>query len=185
MKIRLDNLKVYEFSEPIFDSLGKVVDEKIISKTAPEILAEHYPHYKEQMKKVGKRHLATPESCVEDWITINWAIEKIQNIDKYAHWTIETAVYPGAGTGNIEELQYLGLGLGGETGELLEHIKKYVRDGKIDNVAIKKELGDIFYYLCRLCIAFKIEPSEVLSSNYYKLTDRKERNMIKGSGDNR
>jgi len=105
-------------------------------------------------------------------------------IDEYTDLTDETAIYPGAGTGNWDELSYLGLGLG-EAGEIQGKIKKILRDGAVDPEAIAKEIGDLFYYLCRTCRAFGYNPSEVLQMNIDKLFDRKDRGVLQGSGDDR
>lgn len=100
------------------------------------------------------------------------------------------AVYPEAGTGRIEALSYCGLGLGGEAGEVLEHLKKIQRDnnGVISEErreAVFKELGDVVWYLSRLCSEFGFEFSNVAEANIAKLMDRLERNVIHGDGDNR
>lgn len=46
-----------------------------------------------------------------------------------------------------DRLAVLALGLAGETGEAIEHIKKFIRDGKLDKDALSKELGDLLAYL--------------------------------------
>jgi len=85
---------------------------------------------------------------------------------------------------------YLALGLAGETGEVLEKIKKLLRDknGKITNEfreTIIKELGDILWYISELSRAFGIRLNEVAVRNIEKLRDRASRHVIKGSGDDR
>ena len=49
----------------------------------------------------------------------------------YQKRTLDTAVYPGAGTGDNRELEYLALGLSSEAGEVAGNIKKLMRDGKV------------------------------------------------------
>lgn len=71
----------------------------------------------------------------------------------YIEATRETAVYPGAGTGNAEELMYLALGLGGEVCE--ELITEVHNMKNLSNMF--KELGDCSYYLFRLSDALDIE----------------------------
>ena len=112
------------------------------------------------------------------------------NIDEYAKWTMTTAVYPGAGTGSLEELSYLGLGLAGEAGEVVEKIKKMVRDpGRFEDKdyhgLMQEELGDVFYYLCRICEAEGINPSVVINMSKNKLEQRKREGKIHGDGDRR
>lgn len=107
----------------------------------------------------------------------------------YAAQTIDTAIYKDAGTGNLSELNYLTLGLAGEAGEAANKIKKLYRD-KGSNTpehrhAIGLELGDVFWYLVRLCDALGVSPETVLSNNWDKLHKRKVAGTIGGSGDDR
>jgi NTP pyrophosphatase (non-canonical NTP hydrolase) len=76
-------------------------------------------------------------------------------------------------------------GLGGETGEVLEKLKKIVRDGQLDSDGLKKELGDVLYYLTYITLAFGFTLDDVIKTNVEKLTDRQTRGTIQGNGDNR
>ena len=109
----------------------------------------------------------------------------IYDIDHYAGKAADYAVYPDAGTGSKQELAYLSLGLCGESGEVAEKIKKFIRDGKFDANEVEKELGDVFWYLTQLCLAIGKHPSNVLTRNVAKLESRRLRNQIQGEGDNR
>ena len=78
------------------------------------------------------------------------------------------------------------LGLVGEAGEVAEKIKKKVRgDGHLDLDAVQKELGDVVFYWYALHGALGLKPSDTIQMNINKLSSRKERDKIKGSGDNR
>ena len=79
----------------------------------------------------------------------------------------------------------MSLGLAGETGEVMEILKKRIRDGKFVKENFVKEMGDVAYYWARLCLAFGVQPSEVLATNMAKLLDRKARGKMRGSGDDR
>jgi NTP pyrophosphatase (non-canonical NTP hydrolase) len=83
------------------------------------------------------------------------------------------------------ELAILGFGLAGEGGEVLEHLKKALRDNHLDRDELKKELGDAVFYWTRVCIFFGFNPSEVLDANVTKLTSRRDRGVLRGDGDNR
>ena len=102
------------------------------------------------------------------------------NIDEYADWTDETAIYPKGSA-----LIYLTLGLNGEAGEVAEYYKKSIRDGTRDVNKIKKELGDVLWYWVRLCKAYGFIPSDVLEENVKKLSKRLEEGKIGGSGSDR
>ncbi len=98
----------------------------------------------------------------------------------------QTAVYPDRGHNFV----YPALGLAGESGEVAEKIKKVIRDknGVIDKktqLALKKELGDVFWYIAALCDEVGLEMDDVAESNIQKLRDRRQRNKLHGSGDNR
>jgi len=77
------------------------------------------------------------------------------------------------------------LGLVGEAGEVAEKIKKFFRDNTLDEAAIQKELGDVIFYWFALHGALGLDPQETLDKNVDKLSARKERGTIRGSGDNR
>ena len=108
------------------------------------------------------------------------------NFEEYQKKSRETAKYPNADENYI----YPTLGLAGESGEVAEKIKKVLRDkaGKIDALdreEIKKELGDVLWYLTQLASELNISLEEVATSNLTKLYDRMERGKLSGSGDNR
>ena len=85
---------------------------------------------------------------------------------------------------------YYVLGLVGESGEVAEKFKKIVRDkggviGEKEREAIKKELGDVLWYVAAICRKLGIPLEEVAAHNLEKLLDRKRRGKIRGSGDER
>lgn len=43
--------------------------------TEDQIIEEYWDYWCSQMRKVGREHLITKERCIEDWVTINWAVE--------------------------------------------------------------------------------------------------------------
>tara|TARA_A100001388_G_C28570768_1_gene404161 strand:- start:383 stop:712 length:330 start_codon:yes stop_codon:yes gene_type:complete len=98
----------------------------------------------------------------------------------------ETAKYPNLGSNNI----YPTLGLVGEAGEVAEKVKKVIRDknGIFDEeskLGIKKELGDVLWYISNLCTEFGFDLEDVASQNIEKLKLRASRGKIGGSGDDR
>ena len=68
------------------------------------------------------------------------------------------------------------LGLGIETGEFVEIVKKMFLQGKPpseDNIFhMKRELGDIMWYWVTACAALNLDPYEVISENQEKLAAR-------------
>lgn len=85
---------------------------------------------------------------------------------------------------------YPALGLADEAGECLGKIKKLIRDkrglvGDLDRIAIKKEMGDVLWYLAQLATEFEEDLGSTAMDNLEKLGSRKERGVLGGSGDNR
>ena len=68
------------------------------------------------------------------------------------------------------------LGLGSETGEFVEIVKKMFLQGKPpseDNIFhMKRELGDIMWYWATACAALDLDPHEVIAENQKKLEAR-------------
>lgn len=82
------------------------------------------------------------------------------------------------------------MGIAGEAGEVIEKWKKIVayKKGKInkaDKEELKKELGDVVWYIAVLAHSLGLSFEEVMQHNVKKLADRNQRGVIKGAGDNR
>lgn len=41
--------------------------------TRDEILAQYFPYWSEQMRRVGKADQISEESCIEDFMVVHWA----------------------------------------------------------------------------------------------------------------
>ena len=88
------------------------------------------------------------------------------------------------------DLIYPTLGLVGEAGEIAEKIKKMIRDDGGMLTAerrdlLKKELGDVMWYLAQLCTELGFDMDEVANHNLEKLFSRKDRGKLTGDGDTR
>lgn len=107
-------------------------------------------------------------------------------LDEYQDF-VESMWIP-ADTQDKDELR-INLGLFGELGELCEKEKKYHRDGVEDveafRKAIEKEFGDALFYFAKKANFYDMRLSDILNTNVEKLTSRKERDLIQGSGDDR
>lgn len=92
-----------------------------------------------------------------------------------------TAIYP-----EDRAVEYLSMGLAGEVGEVLNKLKKVVRDGReIDPRDLTAELGDVLWYLSNLAGTFEIDLEDVAEYNIIKLRSRQQRGALGGSGDKR
>ena len=100
-------------------------------------------------------------------------------LSQYQAQAKETAIYP-----EDKALEYLALGLVGEAGEVANKIKKVIRDGTSPN-NVREELGDVLWYLAMLSTELGYSLDTVADKNLWKLANRKTRNVLGGSGDNR
>ena len=77
---------------------------------------------------------------------------------------------------NIPLLLTGAIGLGAESGELQEIVKKILFQGKPlndENVFhMKRELGDIMWYWINTCRALNLDPNDVIAENVRKLEAR-------------
>jgi NTP pyrophosphatase (non-canonical NTP hydrolase) len=107
------------------------------------------------------------------------------NFNDYQSLASTTAIYPSS-----VKLIYPTLGLCGEAGEVAEKMKKLFRDSQGDvtedfKTALKKELGDVLWYLSAVASDLGLTLEEIAVANYEKLQDRQNRGVLHGSGDNR
>ena len=76
----------------------------------------------------------------------------------------------------VPRLLTAALGLGSETGEFVEIVKKMVLQGKPaseENIFhMKREMGDIMWYWTTACASLGLDPFEVISENQKKLEAR-------------
>lgn len=109
---------------------------------------------------------------------------------EYQKKSREMAIYPGLGSNFI----YPTLGLAGETGEVIEKIKKLMRNDGVTKASeigdekraeIAKEMGDILWYIAQLGTELGITMDEMARKNLEKLASRKERGVLHSEGDNR
>lgn len=112
---------------------------------------------------------------------------------EYQKQAATTSVYRKAEAVGGSDLRvlYPSLGLAGETGEVIEKIKKQLRDRKGDFddpeflASIGKELGDVLWYHASLCSDLGLDMGAVAVGNLVKLADREKRGKVQGNGDNR
>ena len=102
----------------------------------------------------------------------------------YQQQSRKTAIYPNLGS----DLIYPTLGLVGEAGEVAEKVKKMIRDdgGMLTaerRELLKKEIGDVMWYVAQLCTELGFDMDEVANHNLDKLFSRKDRGQLHGDGD--
>ncbi|GAA3599515.1 nucleoside triphosphate pyrophosphohydrolase family protein [Kineosporia mesophila] len=108
------------------------------------------------------------------------------DLDAYQRGALRTA----ASREKKNELLHLVLGLVGESGEIAEKFKKWVRDldsdeSRIDRDDLAKELGDVLWYVAVLADYLDLSLDDIAVGNLAKLADRQNRGVLGGAGDNR
>lgn len=108
------------------------------------------------------------------------------NLNDYQQKALLTA----SGREKHNEFFHLVLGLVGESGEIAEKVKKIVRDhnsnlDKLDIDDLKKELGDVLWYVATLADFFDFKLEDIAVANIEKLASRQKRGKLSGTGDNR
>ena len=110
-------------------------------------------------------------------------------VDDYQHWALGKWFASDALTerfgGKLATEIVSAFGVGGESGEFLEKVKKQLRGDDVSDEDCIKELGDILYYVAIFADAKGYTLSEVFEANIKKLNDRFERGQHRGSGDDR
>lgn len=111
---------------------------------------------------------------------------------EYATDVMDKAIYP-------DTLLYPVLGLVSEAGEVADKVKKHFRDNEFEvncedaiveipaetRMAIALELSDCLWYLTAIASDIGYDLEEIAYLNMEKLESRQERDVLKGSGDNR
>lgn len=65
------------------------------------------------------------------------------------------------------------LGIIGEVGEVIDCIKKSLRDETpIDFEHLKEELGDVLWYICNIATDYHIDMQDVINTNVSKIKRR-------------
>lgn len=71
-----------------------------------------------------------------------------------------------------DSIEYIAIGFGGEAGEVLNEIKKELRDGEDRRTQILLELGDVLYYMLRLGSKYGFTLQDIMDGNVQKLMTR-------------
>lgn len=108
------------------------------------------------------------------------------NFKEYSDEAITFAIYPRIGNNYDYPLK----GLFSEVGEIADKFKKIERDKggiitPLDKLAIAKEVSDSLWYLNQIAYELGISLEHIAIMNLEKLRDRKEKDTLKGSGDDR
>lgn len=110
-------------------------------------------------------------------------------LDEYQVQARSTAIYP-----EEARVLYPTLKLAGEAGEVAEKLGKLMRDegllpgDELDNdqrEALAKEIGDVLWYVANLAADLGLSLEAIGRTNLDKLASRRDRGVLRGSGDER
>ena len=112
---------------------------------------------------------------------------------EYQHFVSETAIFA-----DNAGIAYTALGMIGEAGEVAEKVKKLIRGSQStsnavlimhmtpeDKANLIKECGDVLWYVSAFLGEIGSDLQEAMDKNVEKLTSRRDRGVLHGSGDNR
>jgi NTP pyrophosphatase (non-canonical NTP hydrolase) len=110
--------------------------------------------------------------------------------DEYQKQALTTAYTDPSHQDTLMEKTIWAMGVAGEAGEVVEKWKKIVayKAGVItaeDRAELAKELGDVVWYIAVMADSLGLSFDDIMQRNVAKLQSRKQRDVIKGAGDNR
>ena len=133
------------------------------------------------MKENLKNHLMDLNSSMTQVIDTNKYIEFVRQTTSpassdFAALLTRLTELEASADADVPRLMTAAFGISAEAGEFTEVIKKIFLQGKPyneDNVFhLKRELGDICWYIAQACMALDTTFEEVLQMNYEKLSAR-------------
>jgi NTP pyrophosphatase (non-canonical NTP hydrolase) len=113
------------------------------------------------------------------------------DMKEFQNQTLSTAVYYDKGERTMAAFNYCVVGLCGEAGELANKWKKVLREDPRKGEAseyyagLRKELQDVLWYVARAMDELGADMGFEAEELLLRIADRKSRDVIKGSGDNR
>lgn len=98
--------------------------------------------------------------------------EELDKVD-YSGFVDKLIKHPETFNPRYLDMLHAAVGLAGESGEILENIKKATWQGhELDYTRLFKELGDVLFYFQALCNEIGTTPTNIKYGNIDKLLDR-------------
>jgi NTP pyrophosphatase (non-canonical NTP hydrolase) len=93
-------------------------------------------------------------------------------LEEYAAWAVGAGGAGPVDRPDDQSLGDVGLALVGDAGEVVECLRKLTRDGDRQRERLAGELGDVWHYWTRLCVASGNTPAELLVRSRAKIEGR-------------
>jgi len=104
--------------------------------------------------------------------TMTRSKKELDKVD-YSEFVDKLIKHPETFSPSYLDMLHAAVGLAGESGEILEILKKAIWQGHVlDYARLFKELGDVLFYFQALCNEIGTTPSNVRYGNIDKLLDR-------------
>ncbi len=127
-------------------------------------------------KLVGFNLMKGDAGAVRDAIYASLGGNAQSELGEFRAWLDRRWANGGWGGDPAKNITIQALGLAGETGEVVEHFKKHIRDGApLHTHELLLEFGDVLHYWCLLVQAAGFTPAEVMRANVQKLELRDAR----------
>lgn len=116
------------------------------------------------------------ESCACTGCSEGNCCDNCQNMESFAAYQQNAAATARGGTALYKDQGRVAvacMGLAGEAGEVIDYLKKWVGHGhEIDKEHVKKELGDVLWYVSEIATALGLNLQEIAMLNAEKLRKR-------------
>ncbi len=93
-------------------------------------------------------------------------------LEEYAAWAVAASEAGRAEGLDAQSLWDAGLALVGDAGEVAECLRRLAREGDQHRERLAGELGDVWRYWTRLCIASGVAPAEILARSRARIEGR-------------
>ena len=90
-------------------------------------------------------------------------------IFRYHRFNPDVPALEKVGNKDVGGILYACLGLSGEVGETVDLVKKWIfHDSPLDETHLKKEIGDVMWYIAEMCDSFGYDLDEIMQMNIDK-----------------
>ena len=135
------------------------------------------------MKKILDEQKAEAHAETVADLNETLGINQGDSVDAFQKW-LTTVPFPQSK--RCDYLSLLTMNLGGESGEVIELLKKHIRDDSpIDLPHLILELGDVMIILSDIATHFKVLMSQIMGAAKTKTQGRMDRGTLRGKGDDR
>jgi NTP pyrophosphatase (non-canonical NTP hydrolase) len=94
------------------------------------------------------------------------------SLDEFAAWVLAVHGPHSPDPSDERSMWAIGLALAEDAGGVIDCVRKMIREGGGPRERLAGELGDVWRYWTRLCVAIDMRPTEILARSRAKIDDR-------------